>query len=149
MNSSLNLKKDLMQNTSPFFNNSPTSPYNWLTKNRVQIFKTGFRKLLILWKFWEWCKCQRVGNHLVCVIMTYCMRKSICDSPLTGRYELFQQRCFLLKYLNFILKFSKLFVSKTFNSILHYGDLNRPNLEAITLRHYLIQNQIIAFAQNA
>ena len=30
--------KDLMQNTSPLFNNSPTSPYNYVTDNTELYF---------------------------------------------------------------------------------------------------------------
>ena len=49
---------------------------------RIQIFKTGFRKLSILSKFSERCKWHGVGGHLVLVIMMHYVRKSICDLPL-------------------------------------------------------------------
>ena len=42
---------DLIQNTSPLFNN----PLTYHTRNlqRIKIFKTGFIKLSILPEFWE------------------------------------------------------------------------------------------------
>ena len=51
---------------------------------RILIFKTVFRKLSVLSKFWEWCIWQQGWGHLVCVIMTHCVRKSIyVAQPLT------------------------------------------------------------------
>ena len=46
--------KDLMQNTSPSLITYP--PHPTIKLPRKQTFKTGFRKLSILSKFWEWCK---------------------------------------------------------------------------------------------
>ena len=43
---------DLMQNTSPVFNTPSSHPTIKLP--RMRIFKTGFRKLSILSKFWKW-----------------------------------------------------------------------------------------------
>ena len=60
-------------------------PHHTIKLPIIQIFKTGFWKLSILSKFWEWRKWQWVGGwggHIVSVIMTHCVRKSICDSAL-------------------------------------------------------------------
>ena len=69
-------------------------PHPTIKLPRIQILKTGFRKLSILSKFWEWRKWQEMGGgrwgHLVCVIMTHCVRKSICDSPLIQRTTAFR-----------------------------------------------------------
>ena len=59
------------------------SPHPAITLPRTMIFKTGFRKLSILSKFYEWRMLQGVGGRLVCVIMMHCVRKFICDSPLS------------------------------------------------------------------
>ena len=45
---------DLMQNTSPLFNNPFLSPCNYVIENK-DIFNIDFRKLSILSKIWEWC----------------------------------------------------------------------------------------------
>ena len=66
------------------------SPHPTINLQRIKIFKTGFRKLSILSKLWEWYKWER-GGRLVCVIMTHCVRKSICDSALN---EIFPAKYF-------------------------------------------------------
>ena len=43
--------KDLSQNASPLFNKSP--PHSTIKLPRIQIFKTGFRRLSIFSKFWD------------------------------------------------------------------------------------------------
>ena len=53
-----------------------------------------------------------------------------CHFSIIGRYQRFQQatdrqKFFPLKHSNFLLEFSKLFVSKIFHSIWHCGDLNK------------------------
>ena len=54
---------DSMENTSPLFNNSLTPPYT-ITLQRIKISKTGFRKLPILSKLWEWRIWSGWGNVL-------------------------------------------------------------------------------------
>ena len=51
---------DLMQNRNPFFNNSLLRHSIKLWK--IKIFRTGFRKLWIFSKFWEWSIWQREGE---------------------------------------------------------------------------------------
>ena len=71
----------MIQNTSPLL--ITPSPHPTINFPRMRIFKTGFRKLSILSKFWKWGIWQGVeGGNLVYVIMTHCVRRSICDSPL-------------------------------------------------------------------
>ena len=65
---------------APFLITHP--PLSTIKLLRIQISKTGFRKLSIMSKIWDWRKWQGVGDHLVCFIMTHCVRKSICDSLL-------------------------------------------------------------------
>ena len=55
-----------MQNTSPLFNN-PLSPHPTIKMPRMKIFKTSFRKLLILSKFWKWRIWQGVGWGSSCL----------------------------------------------------------------------------------
>ena len=74
---------DLMQSTIPLFNNSLTPPYKL---QKIKIFKTDFRELSILSKLWEWCIWEGVGERLVCVIMTHCVQKLICDSALNETF---------------------------------------------------------------
>ena len=67
------------------------SPSAYDELRKIKIFKTTFKKLSILSKFWKWRIWQWVSGgggeasylcHLICVIMTYCLWKSTCDSPL-------------------------------------------------------------------
>ena len=67
------------------------SPSAYDELRKIKIFKTTFKKLSILSKFWKWRLWQWVSGgggeasylcHLICVIMTYCLWKSTCDSPL-------------------------------------------------------------------
>ena len=69
-----------VQDTSPFFNN--TLPHPTIELTRTKIFKTSFRKLSIL-TILGMTQMAGGGDDLVCVIMTHCVRRSICDSPLT------------------------------------------------------------------
>ena len=63
-------------------------PHPTIKLPRIQIFKTGFRKLSILSKFWERCKWHGVGGHLVLIIMMHYVQKSICDLPLTNLVDM-------------------------------------------------------------
>ena len=54
---------DLMQNTSPLFNNPLLHPT--IKLRRIMTFKTGFRKLSILSKVWEWRIWQGVGRGVI------------------------------------------------------------------------------------
>ena len=76
------------------------SPHHTIKLTRIQIFKTDFRKLLILSIFWEWRIWRGEGarGYLVCVIMTHCVRKSICGSPLIKIFNETFHRCTI--YIN-------------------------------------------------
>ena len=70
----------LTQNTSSLFGKSFC--HRTIKLRRIKILKTSCRKLSILSKFWlndahgqGWW----AGGELVWVIMTHCVRKSICD----------------------------------------------------------------------
>ena len=70
----------LTQNTSSLFGKS--FRHRTIKLRRIKILKTSCRKLSILSKFWlndahgqGW----EAGGELVCVIMTHCVRKPICD----------------------------------------------------------------------
>ena len=80
---------DLIQNTNPFFNKSLTHPTMKLP--RIQIFKTDFRKLSILSKFWECRIWQEFGGEFgesSCLRHYDALRtKMICDSPLRNWYK--------------------------------------------------------------
>ena len=74
---------DLMQNTSPLLN-------NYLPN--LQLSYKEYRYLKEVLENFRFCRTS--GNeaydrgcwgHLVCIIMTHCVRKSICDSPLSSR----------------------------------------------------------------
>ena len=80
-----------LMNPTPPIMNIPLNLWIWcrtkapsliIKLTRIKIFKTDIRKLSILSKIWKWRILQGVGGHLVCVIMTHCVRKSVCDSPL-------------------------------------------------------------------
>ena len=114
-----------MQDTSPLFNNPLL--HSTIELRRIKIFKMGFKKLSILSKFWEWHKWQGVGGHLICVIMTHCVRKWICASPLNEftlylwvikeLYEKGSQKIAVLSRLSGDLHSSK---KKNFNSIIKF-----------------------------
>ena len=53
---------DPMQNTSPFFNNP--LPHPTIKLWRIKTFKTGFKRLSILSKFWQLRKFQGVGAEV-------------------------------------------------------------------------------------
>ena len=62
--------RDLIQNTSPSLKTH--SPHTTIKLPRIQIFKTGFRKLWILSKFWEWCIRQGVrGRGVIFFVCHY------------------------------------------------------------------------------
>ena len=73
----------------PSLRTPPPPPHPTVKLRRIKIFRTGFRKLSILSKFWEWSIWQGVRGEgwgdLVCLIMTHCVQKSICNSPLTQK----------------------------------------------------------------
>ena len=71
--------KDLVPENSLFFHNS-LAHHPAIELRRIKIFKAGFSKLSIFSKFWERRKWLGVGYHLVCIIMTHWVRKSICNS---------------------------------------------------------------------
>ena len=66
--------------SAPLFNN--TLPHPTIKLQRIKIFKTGFRKLLILSKLGTTLMTGG-GSHLVCAIMTHGIRKSIYNSLLS------------------------------------------------------------------
>ena len=62
--------KDLMQNTSPVFKNSHTSPYNYVIEN-TDYLKQALENYRYCWNSRNGAKDSGWGAHQVCIIMTH------------------------------------------------------------------------------
>ena len=78
-----------MQNTNPSL--ITPSPHPTIKLPRIKIFKTGFKKTIDFDKILGITHVG-VGGRLICVIMTHCVGKLICDSPTIWQLSNFSRK---------------------------------------------------------